>query len=563
MNAALVTTTRLFLKRAWAGALLAVSALVLCPLMYRLVFAESGRMFAQEDLFGVNIMYLILSSILFLAVGYNAIQGTHKICMGLPVRSTPIATWMMLATVSLVVVLQLVTNGAYRLLFFDAHWLSEYWPLLGPLLFMVTVILVSHAIYWGLYAVSLTRIVCWTCLVCGMCWWFVARYYPEGFQARAVSWKHVTLSEFLTLLVVSVGTWYFGTREFARVRAGLATHSPHWRHLQNWYESVVTGAATSGRSETLSVSTSLSRLHWRDGCQRTVLNCGMVAGAAVWVVNLITMTGFGSTLHQWADGFLVIVAVFGVLAAILSAFQIGESVCVPGRKEMKAFLATAPLSDREFCHTLFRNLIRSVVTIFLLTEAGLLMTIVTLFFVKGPALLDWNLVRVGGTLLIYGCIYLFAFWIIAANVISLFWTGRTRFIFGVIGSILAGFALIVGVGSYLSDAYSRKLVILSFSVFECFLLGVFLCVALLIWGGTAFAYLVAFQKRLIRGSTVVAALILWVTGVAIYFGVIESPLLNQRHYEQFFFQLLLVALCTLSLTPIATIPLALCWNRHR
>jgi hypothetical protein len=212
MNAALVTTTRLFLKRAWAGALLAVSALVLCPLMYRLVFAEPGRMFAQEDLFGVNIMYLILSSILFLAVGYNAIQGTHKICMGLPVRSTPIATWMMLATVSLVVVLQLVTNGAYRLLFFDAHWLSEYWPLLGPLLFMVTVILVSHAIYWGLYAVSLTRIVCWTCLVIGMCWWFVARYYPEGFQARAISWKHVTLSEFVTLLVVSVGAWYFGTR---------------------------------------------------------------------------------------------------------------------------------------------------------------------------------------------------------------------------------------------------------------------------------------------------------------------------------------------------------------
>lgn len=565
MHSAFYTTTRLFLKRAWAGGLLAVSVLVLAPLSYRLLFGsmQQGRAPVSHDLFDLHIVYLVLSSVFFLAVCYYAIQGSQKICMGLPVRSTSIATWMMLATVCLAVILQLVTNGAYRLLFFDSHWLSDYWPLLGPLLFLVTLILVSHAIYWGLYAISFTRALCWTGTVVGLFWWFVVRYYPDGLQESAVSWKHVTLTEFLTLLTVSLGAWYLGTREFANVRSGVAVPSPYWQKMQGWWESVVTGTVSASSQRPVSISASLSRLHWRDACQRTVLGCGIACGAAVWVVNLIMMREFGSTLHQWADGFLAIVGVFGILGGMLSAFQIGEGVCVSGRAEMKAYLATAPLADRDFGRALFRNLVKSVLALFLLIELGLVMTIVTVLLLNGPALLDWELVRVSGILLKYACYYLFAFWLITANVISLFWTGRTWFIYGVIGSILAGFALIVGLGSYLSDAYSRQLVILSFSVFECFLLGVFLCVALLIWGGTAFAYLVACQKRLIRGSTVVAALILWVTGVAIYFGEIERPILNQRHYEEFIFQLFFIAVCTLSLAPIATVPLALHWNRHR
>ncbi|QDU53410.1 hypothetical protein [Gimesia panareensis] len=565
MHSAFYTTTRLFLKRAWGGALLAVSVLVLSPLLYRIVYdsQSSGPVLVNEQLFGVHIMYLVLSSIFFLAVCYYSIQGTQKICMGLPMRSRPIATWMMLATVCLAVLLQLVTNGAYRLLFFDSQWLSDYWPLFGPLLFLVTLILVSHAIYWGLYAISFTRALCWAGTVVGLFWWFVVRYYPDGFQESAVSWKHVTLTEFLTLLTVSLGAWYLGTREFANVRSGVAVPSPYWQKMQGWWESVMTGTASASSQRPVSISASLSRLHWRDACQRTVLGCGMVCGAAVWVVNLILMREFGSTLHQWTDGFLAIVGVFGILAAMLSAFQIGEGVCISGRAEMKSFLATAPLSDRDFGRALFRNLVKSVLAIFLMIQLGLAMTLLTVLLLKGPTLLNWELVRVSGLLLKYGCIYLFAFWIIAANVISLFWTGRTWFIFGVMGVILAGFAFIVGVGSYLQDAYPHRIGSAGYSPFEIFLVTTALSLSFFILGGTSWAYIAACSKQLIRVSTAVAALVVWVIGAVLAFGFVFRAPHPSYYYEDLAGSFLVFAVCSLSLAPIPTIPLALGWNRHR
>lgn len=571
MHSVFYTTTRLFLKRAWGGALLAVSVLVLSPLLYRIVYASqsSAPVLANDDLFGVHIMYLVLSSIFFLAVCYYSIQGTHKICMGLPVRSRPIATWMMLATVCLAVLLQLVTNGAYRLLFFDSQWLSDYWPLLGPLLFLVTLILVSHAIYWGLYAISFTRALCWAGTVVGLFWWFVARYYPGGFQESAVSWKQVTLTEFLTLLTVSLGAWYLGTREFANVRSGVAAPSPCWQKMQGWWESVMTGTTSASSLRPVSISTSLTRLHWRDACQRTVLGCGGVCGTAVWVVNLLLMREFGSTLHQWSDGFLAIVGVFGILAAILSAFQIGEGVCISGRAEMKSFLATAPLSDRDFGRALFRNLIKAVLAIFLMIQLGLAMTIITLLLLKGPTLLNWELVRVSGILLKFGCIYLFAFWIITANVISLFWTGRTWFIYGVIGGMLGLFAFFVGVGSYLERTSMHRLGASDYSNFMLFLIFFFLLSTLLILGGMIFAYLVACRKKLIRFSTCLLVCIVWGTSIALacYFFVslpgADLPHEYANEVVDLCIQLFFFAVCSLSLAPFATVPLALHWNRHR
>ncbi|HAH44759.1 MAG TPA: hypothetical protein DCM07_07835, partial [Planctomycetaceae bacterium] len=145
-------TTRNFCKRARLGALLAVGTLVLGPLISRMIMRLQGLSLEhlEQNVFDYHFAYLGVSYIFFLGVCLQALAGSEKFCLGLPVSSTSIATWMMLSMVGLVVALQLVTNGLYRVLFFDDRWLADYWPLLGPLLFMVTLILVGHAAYWSL-----------------------------------------------------------------------------------------------------------------------------------------------------------------------------------------------------------------------------------------------------------------------------------------------------------------------------------------------------------------------------------------------------------------------------
>ncbi|QDT45560.1 hypothetical protein Pan241w_56860 [Gimesia alba] len=565
MNSAFYTTTRLFLKRAWAGALLAVGTLVLGPLLYRIVFVspQPGVSVGSQELLSLHIFYLVCSWIFFLAVGFYAIQGSQKICMGLPVRSTAIATWMMLATVSLVVLLQLVTNGAYRVLFFDQHWLSEYWPLLGPLLFLITLILVSHAIYWGLYAVSFTRAFCWTVSIVGLFWWFISRYFPNGFRADAVSWKHVTLEEFFTLFIVSMAAWYWGTREFANVRSGIAVPSTHWQAMRRWWDSLMSGAVSERNAVPASVRSSLSRLHWRDSCKRAVIVYGTLFGIVVLVVNLALRQAFGSTLHQYLDGFLAITLTFSVIAAVLAGIQIGDGICAPGRTEMKQFLATAPLPDHDFYQPLLLNLFKSMISIFLMIQSGMLFSIVMLPLLDGLAIFNADLADLSGTILKYAVYYLFCFWIINANLISIFWTGRTWFIYGLIGGSLGLFGLFIAFGAFLEHYSIHRLGPRTYSPFMYFLIFVFLSGALLLLGSTVLAYITACRKKLIRVSTCLIAFVLWVIGVSLAFYFLNSPPTRPDHVVDLCAILFFVSLCTQFLTPFASIPLALRWNRHR
>ncbi|HBL45414.1 MAG TPA: hypothetical protein DDZ90_18700, partial [Planctomycetaceae bacterium] len=192
-------TTRNFCKRARLGALLAVGTLVLGPLISRMIMRLQGLSLEhlEQNVFDYHFAYLGVSYIFFLGVCLQALAGSEKFCLGLPVSSTSIATWMMLSMVGLVVALQLVTNGLYRVLFFDDRWLADYWPLLGPLLFMVTLILVGHAAYWSLHAPSLTKFTFWSAAIVALFWWFISRYFPNGYYQKIVPWRAVTLGEFL------------------------------------------------------------------------------------------------------------------------------------------------------------------------------------------------------------------------------------------------------------------------------------------------------------------------------------------------------------------------------
>lgn len=562
MSSALIATTKSFCKRAWPSASIAVAALVIVPLMIKILMHLQGFRipYNNQEMFSLHFTYLGISWVLFLSITVRALAGSQKYCRGLPISSRAIATWLMLAMVGLVVVLQLATNGAYRALFFDERWLSDYWPVLGPVLFLVTLVLTGHAIFWTLNAPSYTRLLLSMGIIVALFWWFLSRYFPQGFKAEAVPWSHVTLGEFVLMQLVSLAAWYQGTRAFASVRSGTAVPSPQWTQTRNWWDSLTTGATSSGQTGLISHRAALARLHWRDGCQRAVIMGGGLSGVAVLVLNTVMRNSFGSGPIQLTEGFLQIYMMFSIIAAIVVGLIVGEGTCGPGRTEMKGFLAVTPLSDRDFSVALFGNMVKTVLYSSLLIQAGLMLNI--LVFVAPWMLQGDPVSTVVYRMMIFWLSYiayflysLACFWTIAANMISVFWTGRSWFYFLVTGSILGCFGLFV----FIVNSTDR----VSYSPNNLYSqMAFFLVLALLIFVGVVSAFVIACQRRLIKIST--AAIIggLWLIGslAAIYLKFPSPAGLHETLILCLY--VFFLSLYALAFAPFATIPLALSWNRH-
>ncbi|MCH9654611.1 MAG: hypothetical protein K0U86_09180 [Planctomycetes bacterium] len=566
MSSALYVTTKGFCKRTWFGALLAVGTLVIAPLLFRTISQLQGLnlVYVDHDLFDYHFAYLGISWVFFLGACLQGLPGVQRIVLGLPVSSKSIASWLMFTMVGYVVLLQLVTNGFYRLLFFDQNWLADYWPVMGPLLFLVTLIMVGHCIYWSKFAPSITRYAFWALFVVGMFWWFISRYYPNGFKADIVPWSKVTLPEFVTMQLVCIAAWYQGTRAFAQVRAGTAVPSPAWEQMMVWWNALLTGTILEKQIVPLSRRTALARLHWRDSCHRAVIMGGLGFGMVVFVFTLGVGVDMGmgpgtSGVYDPMRDFLIITTLFSLIAAVIVAVLIGDGTCGPGRTEMKRYLAIAPLTDRELNAIFMGNMVKAFASVFLLIHLGLLLSIVAMVFYFGPEKFkaDWSWNAVVGLSLNHLLITVIGFWIIAANMISVFWTGRSWFYYTVLGLFFGGLLLLFGFGN------SGHLLFPKFIVRWFLEIGILLILSCLMLGGTLAAFVVACQRKRIQVSTAGIACLLWL--VCVFSVVIWylQHLQNSQHAPSWFMVLFFISFLTLIVTPFATIPLALSWNRHR
>ncbi len=561
MANAFYVTTKAFCKRTWLGALLAVATLVFGPWLFSsgLRIQGANLTHVKHDLIIAHFFYLGFSWAFFLAVCFQGLQKTKKIAIGLPVSSTSIASWLMFATVGMIVVLQIMTNGAYRLLFFDGYWLSTYWPLMGPLLFISMMVLVGHAIFWSMHAPGFIKLFCWIGLISMLLWWFISCYFPGGFHEDLVPWVRVTLSEYITMLLVCVAAWYQGARAYGKFRNGTAVPSKKWEQFQMWWKNWQTGAISENQAFASSTESSLASLHWRDSCRRAVIVTGISFGIVILAVNLALKNTFGMSPIRQAEGFLTIAMVFVYVASVIVALLLGEGTCSLGRKEMKPFLAIAPLSDRDLSATLFWNMQKTFVSSFLLIQLGLLLSFTIVALMHGPGilitLLHLEFWKIG--ILKYFILPISSFWIISANMISVYWTGRTWFYYTILGVLFGCFGLFMGVSALFEQVFRNNI------VFMFFLIGFFLSMSLLILGGTAIAYFVTCRKKLMNISTALIVFLLWLTGATLGFYLNYEHPQTLQNVAELFLLFFFISIFSLAVTPFATIPLAVSWNRHR
>ncbi|MDF1745591.1 MAG: hypothetical protein P1V19_17965 [Gimesia sp.] len=553
MSYTLYVVTKVFCKRAWLVALFAVCLLVLGPLsLIELIRFVEGSIGDDPVMpFSFHFAFLGVSWILFIAVCLHALQGSQKIIFGLPVSSASIASALMFVTVGIVVLLNLVTNGLYRIAFFDKNWLSDYWPLLGPTLFLVTLVMVGHCIFWNLHAIGFGRLLFWVGFVIAMFCWFILRYHPHGIEKQAVPWNHVSFSELVTMQVVWIGAWFWGTRSFSSVRRGTAVPSLQWTRMEAWLNQLTTGSLIEGKSVSISKSSALARLHWRDSCY-VALILAVCLGVAGLIANLFFfshLATFEFKNQNVNENVIAVPVMFTILAATIVLLAMGQGLNSKNMTEMKRYLAVAPLSDRAFSSVLMRNLIKCI------SLALLLVVLISFLLSNFIAALYYGFDNIRNTwlwfenqdakrILATGFLILMAYWVVIANCVSVLWTGRKMF--------CATIAVLF------SGAIISSIVVLSLiprSLVPVVDHGIALFLACFILIATITAFYMARKGSLIPSSTV------W---IALLFSIIVSLMFwDFWKTDQFIDRFILSSALLLAVTPFATIPLAVSWNRHR
>ncbi|MAX35924.1 hypothetical protein [Gimesia sp.] len=563
MTHLLLVVTKTFTKRAWLAAVLAVCLLVLGSLSLRelIYLLEGPTDSGSVNPFHFHFAFLATSWVTFIAVCLQALQGSQQMIRGLPISSARIASGLMFSSVGVVVLLSLVTNGLYRLVFFDEHWLADYWPVLGPLLFLCTLVMVGYHCFWSMHAPGFLKVAGWGMAFGLLFYWFVSRYYPHGFAKGVVPWSHVTLTEFVTLQLVSLVAWLGGVRAYSNIRNGAAMPSPQWDQTQLWWTALITGRIPERMSVPLSRRMTLARMHWSGSCQRAVIVGGILFGVAVLIVNLAAAAMYDSSspelnnLLELSETFQVSTLVLSGIAAIGVTIMLAGSVAGTGNTEMNRSLAMTPLSDRELSASLFGNMWKTCLACSVMLQLALLLSYAGFLMMQGTEIVHSNY-DMGEWLkqnLIYSSVAMIGSWILTANLLALCWTGRQWVCNTVVGVVVGGSVTFMIISQILrSSGFYQAAQLLEKSVF--------LVMTLSIISATIGAWLDAGKRCLIRKRTRNAALCCSIAGLVLFKTWVFRQTVGPDHWIGFLWIATLIALI---LAPFATIPLALSWNRHR
>jgi len=265
-----------------------------------------------------------------------------------------------------------------------------------------------------------------------------------------------------------------------------------------------------------------------------------------------------------------VTAILTWISAFVVGFLLGDGINNTGRTELKKYLGVAPLSDREFSAILIRNLVKTVCLTYCFFLLSCLLSHISMILYFGADGSEMSMVAWGSYiryLTFYFWPFLFfsstIFWGIIATMVSVFWTGRNWFYLSLI-AVFGGLCFtFIGISSFIRTEYIFALLhggLLAFSLFALV--------------GTLSAYVIAFRKKLITAFPIVGAVLFCLAALWFSWSLsddgYDSIFARILKFNYFFrsvgitsMKLFVFVLLTLLITPFATIPLALNWNRHR
>lgn len=520
----LAMTWELFSNGRWGmfGALLAahaVPALILSALRF-----EGALDPNEESVVIIHNMTALMNAVMFGAAIISA-QGKPSRLYTYPVSSATLVACQMFPAMAALFVESVVSTMVLNVVF------QLDWPYWGPALFVACSLAALQAVAW------LTEKSAWLLLgvtavgaVLGL--WFMSRYRPV-LSRPPHEWRDVTPVELLTLLAFAVLSYAIAVVAVSRDRCGEALRT---EALRAWFERQFDPAPAFGQP----FRTPVAAQFWFEWRQK---------GAMPWLVGfLLLICLIGWVLFNRDPSFLyegcLTTGYFLPIIGFVMGLVIGTSGPADGKFEMGQFLATRPITNSALSRIILKTTALNVAggwivwCLACLALRFILWTANALPATALPAEMRWWHVP----------FVLVGTWLTTSLLAVLILCGRQRFLAWIICGVFGLIILGIMFGKWgLSESqrlhFHQAMLVVN---------------AVAFMGGTAWAFVRARHREMIRPQTVVLVAGFWALATTLV--AIELLLHHERSFPHL---MLLAGLAALTVAPLALTPLALAWNRHR
>jgi hypothetical protein len=452
--------------------------------------------------------------------------GTPARLYTLPIRSSTIALVQMVQGMVLIAVESIVSTALLNAAF------GLRWPLLGPALFAAAGFASVLAVF-RLCEKSGWVILVATAALTAESVWFKSQDGPVFGTATHV-WPVVTGGDLLTLGLMSVLAYGIAVAGVARNRCG---QPPLTVGFFAWLARVCATTPQTGRPFRTSGRAQLW-FEWRTKgwvMPATIAIC-VSGGFLLWLIFIRDVRALYGGLY-FTGGLIA-------FSGLLIGFGLGQVGSRDSDVQMSQFLATRPATSTDIARSILKCAAQGLVIVWaiwavaLLALGALLQAIQVTFPVRLPEPLGWWYVP---TMLVSA-------WAAMGLSIPLVLTGRKRM---QLATFFSTISLFIGLMLFSKLALSRD-------GQDQFFRGALAVAGALLILGTVWAFVAAKKRALVSPPTVVAAASTWgllCALVAVY---------GMSHPEEGLLTYFTAAgVLALAVSPLATAPLALAWNRNR
>ena len=410
------------------------------------------------------------------------------------------------------------------------------WPIYGPALYMAVAFALFLALYWliGESLWHLCVLLAPSMSLIGL--WLHSRYGLVWHSGPIRYWQEVTPGEAATLLAASGLAYLVATRGIARQRCGERLQAPQLlRHLGELLDPTPK-VGTPFRSP----RQAQFWFEWRQKGWLMPIGVGgvLVVGFCAW---LLFNRAPQDLVESVANGG-VLLAVGGVVFGLV----MGDTGATDTTLGMGSFLATRPLTSADMARCTLKMAGISVCMTWSIWAAADL-AIRGTFFGLGTIIPADMQVELGWA---YLPATLFGTWMSTMIVSTIVQTGRA-WLLGVVGG--AAFSLFIA-----TELISRSLLTHDPQLAEVFISATGYVQGGIYVAATAWAFWAGLRRGLISPEMPYIAAGLWATSSGAI--IVASRMAPDRPLAT---MPLLIGIAALTAFPLAAMPLALAWNRHR